>query len=151
MKLEIRKLQLEDITFLNEVRNECREYLHNNIQYSIQESVDWFHNLKTPYYLITLGDQKIGYFRTDQWKSDGSVQIGADLHKDFRGRGLAKAAYYLFLDYLFNVLDIDMVHLEVLKTNERAISLYEALDFTPVQSISSPPNSIRMELWKRKD
>lgn len=141
MKLEIKRLVLEDVEFLNEVRNECRQFLHNPTAYTYYESVDWFNKLQYPYYIVLMDDVRIGYFRTSNWRND-SVYIGADFHKNFRGRGLAKAAYYLFLDHLFHYLHTEKVYLEVLITNDRALNLYLDLGF---KEIARTEDSIKME------
>ncbi len=55
--------------------------------------------------------------------------VGADLHHEFRGRGLGYASWQAFLDFLFATLDLYSVSLEVLACNERAYHLYQKLGF----------------------
>ena len=49
--------------------------------------------------------------------------------KSFRGKGYAKEATELILDYGFNILNLNNVNLNVYEYNEKAIRLYEKLGF----------------------
>ncbi|MDT8717319.1 GNAT family N-acetyltransferase [Clostridium sp. 19966] len=48
---------------------------------------------------------------------------------DFHGKGLAKEALTLLLDFGFSELNLHKIQLNVLQYNERAIKLYEACGF----------------------
>jgi len=74
--------------------------------------------------------ERIGYFRTSNWvKENNNIYLGADLHKNYRGRGLAYESYMKFIPYISKELDLHKVSLEVLVTNKRAINLYKKIGF----------------------
>jgi len=116
---------------LSEVRNECaEEYLHNSTQYSFEQTQRWFYTLDVPYYIVFNDQDKIGYFRLSNYsKSNRNIYIGMDIHKNFRGKGLAYESYCKFIPYLIETYDLHKVSLEVLGTNHRAYNLYLKLGF----------------------
>src|SRR5205823_9061576 len=88
------QLTFDDLPFLIEVRNECREFLHDNRVFTLPECERWFRETKPDFRIIRHHGERIGYFRlTNYDPQDSSIYNGADLHKDFRGRGLARGAY----------------------------------------------------------
>ena len=97
--IRIRKMEIKDLEFFLSIRNECKEFLHNPIEYTLEQSLKWFVKDNPKFYIIINEEINIGYFRTSNWKKD-SLYIGADIHKDYRGKGYAKEAYPLFMDYL---------------------------------------------------
>jgi len=129
--IEFYRLTTDDLSFLNEVRNECAvEYLHDSRIFTLEETIKWFNEVKPVFWIIRLNGEKIGYFRTSNYSLvDESIYVGADLHKDFRGKGLAYESYCKFLPFLFNEFALNKIMLEVLNTNKRAISLYNKLGF----------------------
>ena len=131
MNIAFRRLTHVDLEFLNEVRNECcGEYLHNSCKYAVEETYEWFYKTKPLFWIILLEGERIGYFRTSNWvKENKNIYLGADLHKNFRGKGLGYESYCKFIPLLFNEMDLHKISLEVLATNERAINLYKKLGF----------------------
>ncbi len=129
--IEISLLTEKDLEFLCEVRNECApEYLHTSETYTLAQTKEWFKKTSPQFYLITRRGEKVGYFRTSNYSKDNkNIYIGADLHKDYRGKGLAYAAYMQFIPHLFEKLDLHKISLEVLATNNRAINLYKKVGF----------------------
>ncbi len=121
----------DDIAFLNEVRNEvASEYLHDSRMFTIEETINWFSNTKPKYWIIWYNNNRVGYVRTSNYsESNKNIYIGADLHKDFRGKGLAYESYKKFIPMLFKELNLHKITLEVLETNTRAINLYKKLGF----------------------
>jgi RimJ/RimL family protein N-acetyltransferase len=80
--------------------------------------------------LIKKNGNRIGYFRTSNYSEDNkNIYIGADLHSDYRGKGLGYTSYAQFIPYLFNSLKLNKISLEVLSTNMNAIKLYKKLGF----------------------
>lgn len=72
----------------------------------------------------------VGIFRVDNIDhKNKSVMVGLDIDEKFRGKGLARPIYRLFLDYYFNQLGMNRVYLKVLETNSRAIHIYKELGF----------------------
>lgn len=119
----------KDLPFFLEVRNECRNFLHDNTEYNIKESLLWFKEKKPNFFLVEKSKQPIGYFRTSNWnEEEGSLWLGADLHKDFRGLGYSKTMYEQFFEELHEK-GYNIFFLDVLETNKRALNLYKKLGF----------------------
>lgn len=125
------KLQRQDIPFLNEVRNECAEtYLHNSTTFSLEQSYSWFDKTNPMFYIVFNDNIKIGYFRLSDYSSiNNNILVGMDIHKDFRGKGLAFESYCRFIPFIINTYNLHKVSLEVLSTNTRAHNLYVKLGF----------------------
>ncbi len=119
----IKKMILEDVPFYNEVRNDCRQMLHNTSKYTKEESIKWFKETNPNFYTIKMNDEKIGYFRTSN--ENNLFFVGMDLHKSKRGLGLAKQLYYDF----FEMIEEDDIYLLVKKQNKTAINLYKDIGF----------------------
>ena len=140
MKLKIKPLKEEDLEFLNEVRNECREFLHDNREFTLEETKAWFKDTKktrkdVKFFIIYFKDEickyNIGYFRTRRVSHD-TWKVGMDLHKAMRGKGYARTAY----NKLFKKFpEVRYWELSVLGNNTRAYTLYRSLEFEPVGSV----------------
>ncbi|HDI10630.1 MAG TPA: N-acetyltransferase [Euryarchaeota archaeon] len=60
-------------------------------------------------------------------------RLGISLwRKDLWGRGLGRESVILTLDYGFNVLSLDVISLDVMEFNERAINCYKSVGFKEV-------------------
>lgn len=150
----IEPLGLEDLPFLLEVRNACRECLHDNRAFTLAECQNWFLETMPDFHIIRLGGERIGYFRLSHHEPrEGSIYVGADVHERFRGRGLAGAAYRVFLPRVKERYRVSRVKLEVLSHNTVAHALYRRLGFVEVDRRTGfavrggmPVDSIVMEL-----
>jgi RimJ/RimL family protein N-acetyltransferase len=145
----IRLIKKEDVKFINEVRNECREWLHDSSFYTYEEALDWFEKNKDLFFIYELEGKRIGYFRTSNWKDD-SCYIGMDIHKDFRGKKLSVPAFKEFMKLLNRDYNIGKFKLEVLTSNDRARSLYKKLGFKFVawSTISHTEEKLSMVMEK---
>ena len=122
-----------DLPFLLEVRNECRGFLHDDREFTLDECELWYRRSKPEFWLIRYAKEPIGYFRvSNRNEAEGSAYVGADLHCHFRGRGLAKAAYAEFLTLLRRRDNLRVARLEVLSHNLAARRLYELIGFTEI-------------------
>lgn len=134
--MEFQKLKFEDLEFVYIVRKQSAEYLHDPTIYSYEEVINWFNRVsKDPsvvWYIIIHEGQKIGYIRTNLLKYN-RLFIGMDLHEDYRGKGTGQLAYKEFINYLYKVLPLNDLWLKVLKTNTRAIHIYEKLGFKKIE------------------
>ena len=143
----------EDASFFLEVRNECRTFLDDDTEYSLKECLEWFKIKNVEILIVEYQGKKIGYFRTSNPDTKNkSIWVGADLHKDFRGKGLSKKMYKQFFDDLY-YQGFNNFILNVLEMNNRAISLYKKIGFeeqhtdgTVVRSDGRIHNRIRMRL-----
>jgi RimJ/RimL family protein N-acetyltransferase len=80
--------------------------------------------------MIILDNNTVGYFRLSNYsKENKNIYIGADIAKEYTGKGIAKDAYNKFIPYAFTIYNLNKISLEVLGTNERAINLYNKLGF----------------------
>jgi RimJ/RimL family protein N-acetyltransferase len=129
--IDIRKLTKEDLYFLNSVRNDCAElYLHDSRIFSVEDTYSWFEKTKPDYYLILYNNISIGYFRLSNHSLvNKNIYIGADLHKDWMGKGLAYESYCKFIPFIFETYNLNKITLEVLSSNSVAINLYKKLGF----------------------
>lgn len=129
--IEFSKLVYDDLSFLNEVRNECAEiYLHDSRTFTLEQTIEWFIKTNPDFWNIWNNNERIGYFRTSNYSiKNRNIYVGADLHKDYRGRGLAYESYCKFIPFLFNEFNLHKISLEVLETNQRGFNLYKKLGF----------------------
>jgi len=124
----LRKMQESDVSFFNQTRNECREFLHDNSYYSYEQSLEWFRSKNPNFYILELNNEKIGYFRTSI-NEDNELYIGADINTKYRGKGHAKEAYQMFMDLIKIEYEGRDLYLEVFESNTRAHNLYKKLGF----------------------
>ena len=123
-------MQYEDLPFFNEVRNLSREFLHDNTEYTLEETESWFSDTDPSFFILWKDFRKIGYFRTSNFsKQNKNIYIGADIHPDFRGNGYGYLSYVEFINNIFEKNDIHKISLEVLATNHIATNLYKKLGF----------------------
>jgi len=129
--ISFKKLEKEHLPFLNEVRNMVSDdYLHDSRKFSLEETHKWFERFKPDYYIIMRGNENIGYFRlSNHSEQNKNIYVGADIHPKFQGNGYAKIVYPKFISYLFECYCLHKISLEVLASNERAISLYSKIGF----------------------
>lgn len=131
MEINFTPIKKRDLLFLNEVRNSfAEEYLHDSRKFTVPETVAWWETTNPDYWIIWYKEQRIGYFRLSNYsKSNRNAYIGADIHRDFHGKGLGYLSYVKFIPKIFGIRDLNKLSLEVLATNVRAIRLYEKLGF----------------------
>lgn len=122
-----RPLKEEDLEFFNATRNECREFLHDNREFTLEQTKEWFKSLppNQKYYLIHNGVQSLGYIRVNEF-SDSCWEIGMDLTDKFRGMGIA---YTMYRKFMHEHQAVTSWCLDVLGTNLPAFNLYLKLGF----------------------
>lgn len=130
-KIELRILQLEDLSKFLEIRNAVSEMLHDHRTFTLEECESWFITTSPTYYLVEASDLGvIGYFR---WslpeKQTKKVEIGLDLGLEYQGKKWAKAIYAKFIKEVLKSEGIQEIELRVLKTNVRALNLYTDMGF----------------------
>lgn len=130
MEYKFKKMKEKDLLFFNKVRNKSKEWLHDNSEFTLKETENWFYKCNPEFYIVSFNNLPIGYFRTSNYDLfTRSIYIGMDLDPNYRGIGHAKASYPIFMKYLKRIIDIDKYYLRVLKKNIRAYSLYLKLGF----------------------
>ena len=131
LRLKIDKMLITDIPNFLDIRNQSKEFLHNNSTFTLDQAIDWFKKNDPKFYTIKLGDVMIGYFRTSNW-GNNDPYIGCDIHPDFRGLGLGYLSYLKFIDKMYNEFNVNSIKLEVISTNVRAKNLYHKLGFVKI-------------------
>jgi len=134
------EMKLEDLPKFLEIRNQSTEFLHNDTNFTLDNTIKWFKDEKPLFYTIKLGDKMIGYFRTSNLEND-SIYIGCDIDPSFRGYKLGQMVYNDFMPIIYDKFNLKNIKLEVLSTNSRAIHLYNKLGF--IQIGVSPEKIIR--------
>ncbi len=125
-----------DLPFLIEIRNECRDYLHNNNEFTLQECKEWYKKTKPMFYIIKMHNHRIGYIRLSEYNVHRkSIYVGLDLHKKYRGKGFSKNIYQAMYPFLKRNYNVNELVLEVLSHNNVAINLYKNLGFHEVSVI----------------
>lgn len=138
-KIFLRKLQLSD------VNNEYLNWLNDpEVMKGISTSGYDFLSLKSyvkdkisnknvHFYAIVLksNNQHIGNIKLDFHDSISNVsELGVLIgNKNYWGKGIAKEACDLVLDYGFNVLKLRKIFLAVFENNVAAIKLYKSIGF----------------------
>ena len=91
--MKLRKLEMKDLNFLLEVRNNdsTRKFLENDSIFTYDECLNWFKTNNPLWYIIEVNDKPVGYIRTN------GEDVGCDIHPDFRRMGFAKMAYQEYL------------------------------------------------------
>lgn len=114
----LRKLTVDDLNFLIEVRNDesTRKFLENDSEFTSDECKSWFESNNPLWFIIEVNGESVGYIRTN------GDEVGCDIHPNFRRKGYAKEAYKIYLS------DKNYVDLWVFEDNF-AKKLYEDLGF----------------------
>ena len=144
-----RRMKNSDLRFFNTTRNEASKWLHNSETHTYKECVDWFaKNKNSFYYIVEFENIPIGYFRFSEIKNN-SLYIGADINKNFRGKGYGKKIYEKIFKNL-KASGYNVLYLEVLDFNERAIYLYRKLGFKEIKKIDLVHNNQKIVSLKMK-
>jgi len=91
--IKLRSLNLNDLHFLLEVRNNesTRSQLENPSLFTYIECRKWFESSDPKWFIIEINRFPVGYIRTN------GDEVGCDIHPNFRRKGYAKMAYELYL------------------------------------------------------
>ena len=137
MQVTIRPLQEQDAYTSVKWRNDPEVFKYTGNTYDHEITIDselaWIRKVMANHNdyrcAILVDDVYIGnIYLTD---IDGET---AEYHifignKDYGGKGDAKQASFLLLDYAFSILNLKSVHLSVKKENNAAFKLYKKLGF----------------------
>ncbi len=151
MKIKIRPLRIEDAYTSVRWRNDSEVFKYTGNTYdheiTIKSKLGWIKRVlakKDDYRCAILAD---GVYVGNIYLTDIS-QGAAQYHifignKEYWGKGVARKASELILNYAFTVIGLDTVQLKVHKENKAALSLYHKLGF---QGKTSDSKFISMEL-----
>ncbi len=127
--VKIREATIEDGEFILSVRNDPTTiaFLHTTTTFDLENFKQWF--LATAPQMFIIEDKEpVGYLRT-KWLEDNVLQVGADIHPQFRRKGYAQKGYMLLFE---KYPEVKKFNLEVLNHNIIAQNLYEKLGFVVV-------------------
>jgi len=134
--LDFRLMEYNDLPDFVKIRNLSREWLHDQTEFELEDTQEWFLSMdyfaRHKFWVILANKRIIGYFRTSNWWNPGGPWIGADLHPDFRGQGIATQLYPEFMRMLIRAFGVEGFYLNVLDYNLRAGKLYQSLGFHQV-------------------
>jgi RimJ/RimL family protein N-acetyltransferase len=133
--MKFRLMTGSDLPWFLGIRNQISQMLHNPKQFTLNECIEWFKEVKSIYWVIERRDIRIGYFRTEKI-SDNKIMIGADIDPNFQGNGYGYLAYIDFFEQILKPRGIKELELRVLKTNVIAFNLYLKLGFCVVEATS---------------
>lgn len=137
MNVSIRKFEKKDISdkvrWINDPENNT--YLHYDLPLNIEQTVAWFEKNKdrTDRYDAVIEVDNIpvgliGLLSIDQKSKKAEYYVTLGEH-GYKGKGVAKRASMLLLDYAFSKLDLNRVYLYTETENVSAIRLYERIGF----------------------
>lgn len=134
--IEFEDLSADLLEWARELHNdpEVLAMLTDPTVVSEEQQVAWFFKLqstsKSRRLTVLVDDKPAGLVRLDDIDPHNhSICVGLDIHRDFRGKGLAKPVYRALFKYLFEKMEMNRVWLLVADYNERAKTLYTQLGF----------------------
>lgn len=99
---------------------------------TIESHVAWWKSRGNSerYLIFCVDGERVGFtkFRPID-KVNMNVVLGADIHKDHRGKGYAKQMWHLMLEHSFVDLGMHRASLITAEYNEKAIHVYKKLGF----------------------
>lgn len=139
-RTNIRLVDRDDLNFLIELRNDPD--VANNLEtyYPLNRARQeaWFagvtSNHSKEYFIFEVNEgnewQRAGLARVTEIDFiNRSACVGGDIHKQFRGKKLAKKLYGHIFNHVFNKYNLNRAWLQVLSINAIAICLYKSLGF----------------------
>lgn len=155
MEVTIRPLKIEDAyTSVNWRNDPCVFKYTGNIykkEIFIEDELDWIKkviNNRDEYRCAIIADNNyVGNIYLTNITTENALYHIFIGDKRFWGKGVAKKASLLLLDYAFNTLYLKKIVLKVRKENERAYYLYQNLGF---ETIENDKTWITMVLTKEK-
>lgn len=136
----LRRPEPKDADFFYEFRNDW-EVIQGlggfSSGYAVKDIQDWieYHRNKRDEIIWTIAEQDtdaclghVGIYKIDHRirSAEFAIMLG---NKEWWGKGVGKNVTYATIDYAFKQLNLHRIYLTVLKTNERAVALYEKLGF----------------------
>jgi len=142
-EIELGFMSEEDLRILALTRNRNFDYFFDDTLVDPDAQTEWYQKVTSDgtrqvfgiYTKMVSGTDgpgcfagSIGYSSLD--RKNQTVEYGNLLIREaFRGKGLAKEASKVLLDYLFTEVNVHRVYLEVFADNDNAVVLYEKLGF----------------------
>lgn len=137
--LKLREVEESDLEIICKWRNnwDVLKNLFSYLPISLTKQKRWYENYindsTTQTFIIEykienkpIGTVTLAHIDYKNQNAEAGILIG---EKDYRGKGLAKQALNLVIDYGFNELNLNRIYLHLLETNQSALRLYESLGF----------------------
>lgn len=153
MNVEIRPLKEEDAYVSVKWRNDPEVFKYTGNVYdheiTIESELNWIRDIikrENEYRCaIQVDGVYVGnIYLTNIGNNNAEYQIFIG-NKDYWGKGIAKKASQLIIDYGFSKLGLDKIELQVRPVNQSAMKLYHRLGFKEVEE---GPEFVKMELKK---
>ena len=132
-------MNADDAEFVLQIRNDPTtvKQLHDSRVFTVEQFTEWFILTKPNWHIILNDGVPCGYVRRKDIDNGHGLQIGIDIHPDFRQKGIATKTYQTIFNYNNQADSVKMkaysfFQLEVLDTNTVAIKLYEKLGFKEI-------------------
>jgi diamine N-acetyltransferase len=131
----LREVNSEDHEWLVELHNDPAVLVNltNPHPITIESHTAWWNSLnfnKEKRYIFCSEQNRIGFTKFYSIDSNNNNCIlGADIHKDYRGKGYAKIMWQLMLKKCFEELDLHRVSLTTASYNLIAQKVYKTLGF----------------------
>lgn len=126
----------DDHSFLIDLRNDPEVLRHVTHPHPItmDQHLRWWHALSQDQrqlrLIFTVGGASVGLTKFyDIDLHNGNCGVGADIHRDWRGRGLATSMWTLMLQRCFDGMELHRVSLTTAEYNHVALRVYHKLGF----------------------
>jgi diamine N-acetyltransferase len=134
--MALRPIETSDHKWLVDLRNDpvVRRNLTHPEKITMREHLAWLKMVKNDprqeRFVFTVDGNRVGitkFYSIDQ--VNGNCVLGADIHKDHRGKGYAKHMWSLMLNFCFKDLDLHRVSLTTAEFNVVGQHVYRQLGF----------------------
>ena len=136
MKFELRPVHYDDHQWLIDLHNDpiVLRNLTNPEPITFEKHMEWWQsiieNKKELRLIFTVDDVAVGFtkfYSID--RANRNCVLGADIHKNFRGKGYAKHMWSCMLDHCFDNLNLHRVSLTTASYNIIGYKVYSGLGF----------------------
>jgi len=137
--ISFRRMEDSDLIDLLNLKNESWFGTHRITVANTCTQEKWFRSLgeedvHTPRNLVLVGSEgenNVGVFKFQNidWQNRGA-EVGWDIYKDHRGRGLGKKLVLAGKEFAFRILNLHRLNAQILTTNKVSQRCAEAAGFT---------------------
>ena len=134
-KVYLRKMTEDDAPYIVEWRNDpdIKKWMFNQEEITIESHLNWFREKASNRIDYIICDKKtdkpigsVSFSNIEDKKAEAGKMIG---NKEYRGKGYAKEAYILWLNYGFSELGFEEIYGRTMANNIPNIKLNEKIGF----------------------
>lgn len=134
--MSLRPVNDDDHEFLVDLHND--PFVLRNVTHpqpiTMEHHLAWWrkvsHDHRQLRLIFSVDSQRVGFTKFyDIDQANNCCVVGADIHRDHRGKGLAKFMYTLMGQVCFDRLNLNRVSLTTAEFNDVGIHLYKSLGF----------------------